>query len=97
MTKTFVIEHRHDEIEVAAMLDRQPVSEAVNDILIELARAERIHPVMVGEAGEALRAALHLREGRLTEGGDSMVALRQEIIQTGAMALRALINLEGGE
>jgi len=107
MTET-QIEAQLDRIDVAQMLNRPPVEAAVCAMLIELARAEKIHPVwpdgvvnqtsiMVGEAGEALRAANHLREGRLTEGGDSMVALKQETIQTGAMAIRLLVNLEVGK
>lgn len=74
------------------------------DFVLEKQRAETLHPewpenvdrqvaIMVGEAGEALRCALHYVEGRDTEGKDSLVALREELIQTGAMVLRCLEHL----
>lgn len=94
------IEQRYDELDVQKMLADDRVETAVRAILVELARAEHVHPVwpentlrqvaiMAGEAGEALQAGLHHAEGR----GD-IDAIRQEAIQTGAMAIRCLINLE---
>lgn len=80
--------------------DDERVVFAIDDLVEELQRAEQKHPVwptsqlrqtaiVSGEAGEALQASLHVAEGR----GDKS-ALRQEIIQTGAMCLRWLINEE---
>ena len=75
---------------------------AVDAMLKELERAQVKHPVwptntleqvavMAGEAGECLQAALHFVEGR----GD-IERVRTEAIQTGAMAIRVLMNLEKG-
>lgn len=74
-------------------------NEILNDILRELERAEKLHPtwpmatldqtaIMVEEAGEALRAALNYKYH-----GGSIDEVRTEIIQTGAMAIRALKHL----
>lgn len=72
---------------------------AVTLICNELEWAEAQHPVfptdpihavaiMEEESGEAIRAALQF----VYEDG-SIEALKKEIIQTGAMSLRCLINL----
>ena len=74
---------------------------AVDAMLQELERARVKHPqwptdivhqvaIMVEEAGESLRAALN----HAYEGG-SLEEVRREVIQSGAMAIRVLINLEG--
>ena len=71
---------------------------AIDNLVEELFLAEQKHPkwpldqlrrtsIVAGEAGEALQTSLHVAEGR----GD-MNHLREEIIQTGAMCLRWLIN-----
>lgn len=74
----------------------------VTDLIFsELRKAEKKHPgwpddvihavaIMVEEAGEAMQAALdvHYR-------GRDIEDLRIELAQTGAMAIRALIHLEG--
>ena len=76
------------------MVDR--INEA---ILTELKRARGLHPkwpidrvhqvaIMAEEAGEALRAALNHQD----HGGD-IAELKKELIQTGAMVLRVLLNL----
>ena len=75
---------------------------AVDAMLQELERAKAKHPVwptdivhqvaiMVEEAGEALRAVLN----SAYEGGN-IEEVRREVIQTGAMAIRVLMNLEKG-
>lgn len=75
---------------------------AVDAMLKELERAKSKHPtwptdivhqvaVMVEEAGEALRAVLN----SAYEGGN-IEEVRREVIQTGAMAIRVLMNLEKG-
>lgn len=75
---------------------------AVDAMLKELERAKAKHPhwptdivhqvaIMVEEAGEALRAVLN----SAYEGGN-IEEVRREVIQTGAMAIRVLINLEKG-
>ena len=78
--------------------DDPRISVAIDEMVEELQRAEFKHPVwpknqlrqtaiVSGEAGEAMQASLHVAEGR----GD-MGKLREEIIQTGAMCIRWLIN-----
>lgn len=78
--------------------DDERVTSSINDLVAELQRAEIKHPIwpdnqlrqtaiVSGEAGEAMQASLHVAEGR-----GEMDKLREEIIQTGAMCLRWLIN-----
>ena len=98
---TFSINAQMDELDVQKALSDDRVEKAVREILVELIRAESLHPVwpedtlrqiaiMAGEAGEALQAGLHYAEGR-----GSLQAIRAELVQSGAMSIRALINLEG--
>lgn len=74
---------------------------AVNEMLVELKRARNIHPdwpldpvhqvaILMEEAGEAMREANDM----VHKGADVGPALRNELIQTGAMAIRCLINME---
>ena len=74
-------------------------ADAILLLLEELDQAIEKHPVwpsdpvhaaaiMVEEAGEALQAALDL-----TYGGKHAHKLKKEIVHTGAMAIRNLINL----
>ena len=97
----FKIEGRMDELDVEKALSDDRVERSVRKILIELVRAENLHPVwptdvvhqiaiVAEESGEAMRAALrsHYKEGGTVE------QLRTELIQTGAMVIRALKNLE---
>ena len=97
----FSINGQMDELDVRKALQDDRVRKATRLILIELLRAESLHPIwptdtlrqvaiMAGEAGEALQASLHYAEGR-----GSLQAIKDELVQTGAMSLRALINLEG--
>lgn len=85
------------------------LQQAIQDILAELTRAEHLHPVwpcvghrgdhvwacgIVGEeAGEALQAALNW----MGHGRGSVGHIHKELVQTGAMVLRALVNLEAVE
>ena len=75
----------------------------IEEIFAELRRAEAKHPgwpdnpihavaIVVEEAGEAMQAAL-----QLTYEGGTQAHLRQELVQTGAMAIRALINFENDD
>lgn len=72
----------------------------ISMLLHELARAKNKHPhfpndvihavaIMAEESGEAVKAALNFKY----EGG-SKDDLREELIHTGAMVLRCLINLD---
>lgn len=83
------------------MMNDDRVVESVKQVLNELYRAEHLHPVwpsdpvrqvaiLVEEVGEAVQAANDV----LHKGCDHE-KLRRELIQTGAMAIRCLINLEG--
>jgi len=76
--------------------------EAIRHIMCELARAEDIYPawptdqihavaVMVEEAGESMQAALDC-----TYSDGTIKHLREELVQTGAMVVRCLINLGDG-
>jgi hypothetical protein len=96
----YSIERQLEINDVVNALADERVCDAVIDMLVELIRAEKLHPVwpdntlrqvaiMAGEAGEALQAGLHYAEGR---GG--IEEIRTEIVQTGAMSIRALINLD---
>lgn len=77
-------------------------TEIMKQILQEVERAQKKYPewpadvvhaiaVMVEEAGEALRAANNCK----WHNGD-IEALRTELVQTGAMVIRALKNLDNG-
>jgi len=74
----------------------------INEILTELDRAERLWPfwpddllhgcaIVCEESGEAIRACLHIKYERGT-----VADYRKELIQTAAMAIRAIINLDRG-
>lgn len=76
---------------------------AVLQILEELDLAEQLHPswpkdrvyqaaIVAEEAGEALKEALNLRPEDYHSTTASIDKLRQELRQTGAMAIRALIG-----
>ena len=76
---------------------------ANNLIMQELELAVAKHPrwptdpihavaIMAEESGEAVRASLNL----VYESGN-MAELRREVIQTGAMAIRVLMNLDYSE
>lgn len=97
----YSIERQIEINAVTKALSDERVVDAVVDMLVELIRAEELHPVwptdtlrqvaiMTGEAGEALQAGLHYAEGR-----GSIEAIRTEVVQTGAMSIRARIHLEG--
>lgn len=75
--------------------------EAITEMLQELERARLIHPrwptdpihqvaIMEEESGESVRAAL-----RMVYEGGSIENLRTELIQTGAMVMRCLVEMEG--
>lgn len=76
---------------------------AHNLIMQELEQAVAKHPrwpvdpihavaIMAEESGEAVRASLNM----VYESGN-MAELRREVIQTGAMAFRVLMNLDYSE
>lgn len=99
---TLAIEKKMDELDALEQMDNEHVAHAVTDILCELARAERIHPVwpgdtihqvaiMMEEAGEAVQAANDVNH----KGNAFKNALRGELIQCGAMVVRVLKNMEG--
>lgn len=89
--------------EVREALENPAVVRAVVAILCEHQRACRKWPIwptdtthaaaiLAGEGGECLKAANHYREGRPTEGRDSLYMVECEAIQSGAMAIRLLEN-----
>lgn len=101
----YSIERQMEINVIQEMLSDPEKVRAVVAILLELARAELKWPfwpgddlvhaagILAGEAGECLKAANHYREGRHTDGMESMFAAECEAIQAGAMALRFLVNL----
>lgn len=77
------------------------IDEVIDDIIMELQTAEYQHPqwpkdiihgvaIMAEESGEAVRAALNHVYHR-----DDIEELKKELIQTAAMCIRNLVNLEG--
>lgn len=77
-------------------------TEALKSIIHELSEAEIKHPgwpddpihavaIMIEEAGESMQAAIDLYYGKGT-----VDHLCEELAQTGAMAIRALMHLKGG-
>lgn len=89
--------------EIREALDNPKVVRAVSAIICEHQRAVRKWPdwptdtthaaaILAGEGGECLKAANHLRDGRPTEGRDSLFMVEREAIQAGAMAVRLLAN-----
>lgn len=99
----FNIERMHRIKTIRAALANQEVVRAVSAILIEHQRAVEKWPewptdivhaagILAGECGECLKAANHLREGRTTDGRDSLLMVEVEAIQAGAMAVRLLSN-----
>ena len=72
----------------------------IKELLAEVERAERLHPewpedvihqvaIMVEEAGEAMRAALNY----VYHGGE-LSELQDELVQTGAMVIRCLEDID---
>jgi len=85
------------------------ITQAVQDMLIELMRAEHIHPIWpgVGHTGDHVWAAAVTNEenGELTQaaldyqahGKGSVAHMKREAIHLGAMAIRFLVNLDAVE
>jgi len=99
------IEQQYDELDVQKMLADDRVEAAVRDILVELARAENMHPVwpadtlhqmaiLQEEVGEAQMAANDSMYGAEHMRATKLYGLRRELVQVGAMAIRCLINLD---
>jgi NTP pyrophosphatase (non-canonical NTP hydrolase) len=91
----------------STVADRSPDLRALDRIMQELQHAEHKHPgwsrdplrqvaVLMEEAGEALQATLNMIERREGDVLNAPVddAILKEVAQTGAMALRYLINYE---
>lgn len=82
-----------------SILGHKYATQAISDIVDELQRAEMKHPgwptdkihacaVMVAEAGEAMDAALDCVYDDVDVG-----KIKAELVQTGAMCVRALMHL----
>lgn len=99
--RPFHIEGRHDEIDISRLLEDERVRQALNDALVELARAERLHPVWPDNVMEQAGILFDCVDKTDTEAlcietgvGGSKIKLRHRITQTIAMGIRCLINLE---
>jgi hypothetical protein len=103
---TFSIEKRHNEIDVATMIEDKRVLGSVHDILIELARAEHKHPIwpsdiahqyliVAEEHGEMAKALNDYLFKPPELQSKYLEELRTETIHTAAMCIRFLKNLEG--
>lgn len=99
----FSIDRMHELNTIRKALDNPGVVRAVSAILVEHQRAVEKWPewptdtthaaaILAGEGGECLKAANHHREGRRTEGKDSLFMVAVEATQAGAMAVRLLEN-----
>ena len=99
----FSIERMHQINTIRAAMANPGVVRAVSAILIEHQRAVEKWPewptdtthaaaILAGEGGECLKAANHYREGRPTDGRDSLFMVEVEAIHAGAMAVRLLSN-----
>lgn len=101
--ENYSIDRQWDIITIREALSSPDIVRALSAIIIEHRNASMKWPVwptdmvhaagiVAGEGGELLKAANHHREGRATEGRDSIQMAYIEAIQTGAMALRFLEN-----
>lgn len=102
----FGIEKRADELDVERMMSDERVARAVTAALVELARAEQMHPVwpvdvlhqiaiLQEKVGTAQMAANDVAfRGKYPDRANHQQSLRCELVQVGAMAIRCLINLE---
>lgn len=101
------MEEKRDEIIVEKMLTDNRVVDSVNDILVELDRAEKKHPVWPADSLHQM-AILQEKVGTAQMAAndaafrlsypdriDHQQSLRRELVQVGAMAIRCLINLDG--
>ena len=99
----YSIDRQADINDIRAALDDPAIVRAVAAVLVEHQLAVRKWPewptdtthaaaILAGEGGECLKAAHHYREGRPTEGRDSLFMVEVEAIQAGAMAVRLLSN-----
>ena len=89
----FSIEKKMDEIDVARMLADKRVRRELNCILVELARAEQLHPVWPDNDGEAV----DIIEEQLIDAvfvGHPGEARTRKIRSTAAVCIRYLINTE---
>jgi NTP pyrophosphatase (non-canonical NTP hydrolase) len=78
------------------------INEVMSKMTEELRRAEKIHPdfpkdivyqcaIMIEEAGETMKAVLDFKSNKV-----QLEEVKKEAIQTGAMILRFLKNLQEG-
>jgi hypothetical protein len=99
---TLAIEKKMDELDALEQMDNESVAHAVTDILCELARAERIHPVwpdgLGGQYNIVCDQGMKIRQDALNILADNEQAskktYKRHLIQTAAMCIRCLKNME---
>lgn len=95
------IESRMDALDVERMMADDRVEQAVREILVELARVEATHPkwprsiVNQVVAVFASAASAKMAAFDMGDNGTPIDSIRAELIQTAAMCIRGLINMEG--
>ena len=89
----FCIEEKMNEIDAAKMMADERVKDAVNGILVELVRAEQLHPVLPEDEQDGIMIIEDQLEGVFyaEKGSDR---LRHKLHATAAMCIRYLINMD---
>ena len=100
--KPFCIEAQYDKLDIAAMKSRPGVMDAIDDVLVALAREERI-AAPPGDGlccsvslvqGTAEQALLQSMRDQHTLNNQASEVLRAKLATTAALCIRCLITME---
>jgi len=94
---TFGIEKQMDQLDALEQMDNPKVAEAVTDALVELERAERLHPDWPSNillAGKIVDERVLKLSQQTIQFHPDIEKARRRAIQVVAMGLRFLKNLE---
>ena len=89
----FSIEKKMDVIDVARMLADERVRKELNCILVELARAEQLHPVWPEDEASGL-GIIDAQFEAVSWANSGSDRQRHKLHATAAMCIRQLINTE---
>ena len=89
----FSIEKKMDEIDVARMLADKRVRRELNCILIELTRAEQLHPAWPADEADGL-GIIDAQFEAVSWANSGSERQRHKLHATAAMCIRQLINTE---